>query len=215
MALNAQSDSALSEQWFLPEYWVNSGSMLKTLYRKTGDDMLNASGIGGLILLIANIYAIVMVIQSREKTGMKVLWVVLILILPLIGLVAWFFAGPGKKPFWQFSVVTQCGTQDSSRGCVLLQGCLLHAMNDNQKNNPLHGVTLEKIVTRLVEHYGWDDLAERININCFKQDPSIKSSLKFLRRTQWARDKVEKLYVATFETINPWGPSKTKVSRVK
>jgi uncharacterized protein (DUF2132 family) len=67
-----------------------------------------------------------------------------------------------------------------------------------QKDNPLHGVTLEKIVTELVERYGWDGLANRININCFKSDPSIKSSLKFLRKTVWAREKVEQLYVATF-----------------
>jgi uncharacterized protein (DUF2132 family) len=67
-----------------------------------------------------------------------------------------------------------------------------------QPNNPLHGLTLEMIVTRLVEHYGWEELAKRIDINCFKSDPSIKSSLKFLRKTQWARDKVESLYVSTF-----------------
>jgi uncharacterized protein (DUF2132 family) len=67
-----------------------------------------------------------------------------------------------------------------------------------QANNPLHGLTLETIVTRLVEHYGWEELAQRIDINCFKSDPSIKSSLKFLRKTQWARDKVESLYVSTF-----------------
>lgn len=64
-----------------------------------------------------------------------------------------------------------------------------------QKNNPLHGLTLEKILQELVEQYGWEELSVRININCFKNDPSIKSSLKFLRRTQWARDKVEELYL--------------------
>ncbi len=68
-----------------------------------------------------------------------------------------------------------------------------------QANNPLHGLTLEMIVTRLAEHYGWEELAKRIDINCFKSDPSIKSSLKFLRKTQWARDKVESLYVSTFK----------------
>jgi uncharacterized protein (DUF2132 family) len=67
-----------------------------------------------------------------------------------------------------------------------------------QPNNPLHGITLEKIVTQLVEHYGWNELSQRIDINCFKSDPSIKSSLKFLRKTQWARDKVENLYISTF-----------------
>ena len=72
-------------------------------------------------------------------------------------------------------------------------------MSSEQPNYPLHGITLEKVLTRLKEHYGWDGLAQRININCFKKDQSIKSSLTFLRRTQWARDKVESLYVSTFE----------------
>lgn len=65
-----------------------------------------------------------------------------------------------------------------------------------QRNNPLHGVTLESIVIALVEYYGWDDLAERIPVNCFTNDPSIKSSLKFLRKTPWAREKVERLYLS-------------------
>jgi uncharacterized protein (DUF2132 family) len=67
-----------------------------------------------------------------------------------------------------------------------------------QPNNPLHGVTLESIVTRLVDHYGWDKLGDKININCFKNDPSVKSSLKFLRKTPWAREQVENLYLSTF-----------------
>ena len=67
---------------------------------------------------------------------------------------------------------------------------------DNNPNNPLHGVKLEDIVNRLVEHFGWDELAMRININCFKSNPSVKSSLKFLRKTPWARAKVEKLYLS-------------------
>ncbi|MFI0472677.1 VF530 family DNA-binding protein [Halomonas sp. HMF6819] len=71
-------------------------------------------------------------------------------------------------------------------------------MNPPQPNNPLHGVTLETIVTRLVEHYGWEALYEKVRINCFNNDPSIKSSLKFLRKTPWARDKVEALYINTF-----------------
>ncbi len=70
-------------------------------------------------------------------------------------------------------------------------------MMSEQKNNPLHGLTLETIVTRLVEHYGWDELGERINIRCFQSDPSVKSSLKFLRKTPWAREKVEQLYLNT------------------
>jgi len=71
-------------------------------------------------------------------------------------------------------------------------------MAEEQPNNPLHGITLEKVVTQLVDHYGWDELSYIININCFKSNPSVKSSLKFLRRTQWARDKVEDLYISTF-----------------
>ena len=66
--------------------------------------------------------------------------------------------------------------------------------------NPLHGVTLEQILTALVAHYEWSGLAERIDIRCFKSDPSIKSSLTFLRRTPWAREKVEKLYVSLQRT---------------
>lgn len=67
-----------------------------------------------------------------------------------------------------------------------------------QANNPLHAITLEKIVVALVDHYGWDKLAQKVNINCFKSDPSVKSSLKFLRKTPWARTEVENLYLATF-----------------
>jgi uncharacterized protein (DUF2132 family) len=64
-----------------------------------------------------------------------------------------------------------------------------------QPNNPLHGVKLAQILEELVENYGWEHLAFKININCFKHDPSIKSSLVFLRRTAWARNKVEALYM--------------------
>jgi uncharacterized protein (DUF2132 family) len=68
-----------------------------------------------------------------------------------------------------------------------------------QINNPLHGMTLEKIVVSLEDFYGWDGLAERIDIRCFSYDPSVKSSLKFLRKTPWARKKVEDLFVYTLE----------------
>ena len=61
----------------------------------------------------------------------------------------------------------------------------------------LHGVTLESLLSRLVEHYGWEELCRRIEINCFISDPSIKSSLKFLRKTPWARSRVEELYLQT------------------
>ena len=70
--------------------------------------------------------------------------------------------------------------------------------------DPLHGMTLEAILVRLVEHYGWEQLAQKIAINCFRNNPSIKSSLTFLRRTPWARQQVEALYVATFTATNPW-----------
>lgn len=68
---------------------------------------------------------------------------------------------------------------------------------NNQPNNPLHGIKLEKIITDLVGHYGWEELGNIIYIQCFINDPCISSSLKFLRRTPWARKKVEMLYEAT------------------
>ncbi len=68
-------------------------------------------------------------------------------------------------------------------------------MSDIQPKNPLHGVTLEMILTDLVEHYGWEELGQTINIKCFTHEPGIKSSLKFLRKTPWAREKVEGLYL--------------------
>ena len=64
-----------------------------------------------------------------------------------------------------------------------------------QPKNPLHGMTLEKIVTELADYYGWEGLSDRIHIRCFTHDPSVGSSLKFLRKTPWARDKVESLYL--------------------
>ncbi len=70
-------------------------------------------------------------------------------------------------------------------------------MNEKQANNPLHGITLEKIVIFLYEHYGWEELGRSIKIRCFTHDPSVKSSLKFLRKTPWARKKVEDLYIST------------------
>ena len=67
-------------------------------------------------------------------------------------------------------------------------------MHADSPQNPLHGVTLEMIVTRLVAHYGWEELGRIIRVNCFNADPSIASSLKFLRKTPWARSTVESLY---------------------
>lgn len=69
-------------------------------------------------------------------------------------------------------------------------------MNDSQPKNPLHGQTLEMVVNALVAHYGWSELGDRIRIRCFSSDPSVKSSLKFLRKTPWARKKVEDLFIA-------------------
>jgi uncharacterized protein (DUF2132 family) len=70
-------------------------------------------------------------------------------------------------------------------------------MSAAHPNDPLHGITLEKILVSLVEHYGWEELGRRIRIRCFNSDPSIQSSLKFLRKTEWARKKVEGLYLWT------------------
>ena len=69
------------------------------------------------------------------------------------------------------------------------------APRSSQPRNPLHGLTLEAIVTQLADFYGWDDLGQRIPVRCFTHDPSVKSSLKFLRKTPWAREKVESLYL--------------------
>jgi len=75
-------------------------------------------------------------------------------------------------------------------------------MSDTIHKDPLHGMTLEKIVSYLVDYYGWELLGQKIQIRCFQHDPSINSSLKFLRRTPWARTKVEQLYVNTIQS--PW-----------
>lgn len=74
-------------------------------------------------------------------------------------------------------------------------------MIEEQKNNPLHGVKLEALLTELVDHYGWETLASAININCFKSNPSIKSSLKFLRKTPWAREKVESFFLYKYKRL--------------
>jgi len=70
-------------------------------------------------------------------------------------------------------------------------------IDNSQINNPLHGIRLVDMLEFLVKEYGWEELGEEIRINCFNSNPSIKSSLNFLRKTQWARDKVEKLYLNT------------------
>ena len=75
-------------------------------------------------------------------------------------------------------------------------------MPDSGSQDPLHGVTLKMMVTQLVEKYGWEELGRRINIKCFTHDPSISSSLKFLRKTPWARQKVEALYLQSNQAPN-------------
>jgi len=74
-------------------------------------------------------------------------------------------------------------------------------MGEQQANNPLHGVSLARIMDRLVEHYGWEELGNRIKIRCFTKDPSVKSSLKFLRKMPWARKKVEDLYLTMEKSV--------------
>ncbi len=80
-------------------------------------------------------------------------------------------------------------------------------MNQPRSKDPLHGITLEQILTRLVDHYGWDELGMMITIRCFTHDPSIKSSLKFLRKTPWARTKVEQLFIRTRFKDEPAAPA--------
>lgn len=83
-------------------------------------------------------------------------------------------------------------------------------MNKLHNQDPLHGVTLKEIITQLVAEYGWQELSGRITIKCFSNDPSISSSLKFLRKTPWARQKVEQLFIATelsAEKDNPYKKS--------
>lgn len=75
-------------------------------------------------------------------------------------------------------------------------------MAQPQANNPLHGITLEQILVKLVDKLGWKEMGQLIDIRCFNSDPSIKSSLKFLRKTPWARSKVEKLYLDTFHRFD-------------
>ena len=81
------------------------------------------------------------------------------------------------------------------------------AAAQDQPDNPLHGVKLEAIVTALAAHYGWEELGQRINIRCFTSEPSVASSLKFLRKTPWAREKVESLYLFMLRDIRRSSPT--------
>ena len=83
-------------------------------------------------------------------------------------------------------------------------------MNQSQPNNPLHGITLKSILEYLVAEYGWERLGDRINIQCFNHEPSINSSLKFLRRTEWARAKVERLYLNSISYDERHGKTSAK-----
>lgn len=84
-------------------------------------------------------------------------------------------------------------------------------MSESNNRDPLHGVTLKMMVTQLEEKYGWEELGRRIKIKCFTHDPGLSSSLKFLRRTPWARDKVEKLYLATsWQTGDVWAQAQKR-----
>ncbi len=79
-------------------------------------------------------------------------------------------------------------------------------MSADQPKNPLHGITLERIVTELVEFFGWPELGEQVRIKCFTENPSVSSSLKFLRKTPWAREKVESLYLFMLREKKRRGP---------
>ena len=77
--------------------------------------------------------------------------------------------------------------------------------SQEQPHNPLHGLTLERMLTDLVDYYGWEELGERIPVRCFNLDPSMSSSLRFLRKTPWAREKVEQLYLYTLRKTQRQG----------
>lgn len=101
--------------------------------------------------------------------------------------------------------------------CVLSIHTLI--IMNHQPNNPLHGVKLEDMLNQLVDRLGWQTLGQEVAINCFRSDPSVKSSLKFLRKTPWAREKVEQLYLDTFSgnatqsaAADPWAAAMKKLT---
>ncbi len=100
------------------------------------------------------------------------------------------------------TIYSNTSVESQSQSHIDAQPSTPRAELQKQRNNPLHGLTLEVIVTALVAHFGWAELAERIPVRCFSHDPSIASSLKFLRKTPWARDKVEGLYAFMLRDIN-------------
>ena len=97
------------------------------------------------------------------------------------------------------------GDTGSDQGSADASGKAGSAAPVLQARNPLHGLTLEAIVTALVDHYGWDELGARVPLRCFTHDPSVGSSLKFLRKTAWAREKVESLYLFMLRDIRRSG----------
>tara|TARA_A100000171_G_scaffold52460_1_gene70915 strand:+ start:9274 stop:10092 length:819 start_codon:yes stop_codon:yes gene_type:complete len=104
------------------------------------------------------------------------------------------------KPYFDIVVLEECYNSIASRKGDEFFGIFQKKEKPRtQKNNPLHGITLKTILEELVEEYGWEELGERVRINSFVTNPSINSSLKFLRRTDWAREKVERLYLRAFK----------------
>ncbi len=96
----------------------------------------------------------------------------------------------------QVSTISTCIDNPQQRTLSALSQRRINPMTEQQNNESLHGITLEKILNSLVEYYDWSQLGQLIDIRCFNNDPSIKSSLKFLRKTPWARKRVEDLYLA-------------------
>ena len=115
---------------------------------------------------------------------------------------------PGERVFFRQRKYERFGEKMHGIEVLIIDRlCQNGGMTDpHQPRNPLHGLTLEAIVTALAAHYGWDGLGQRINIRCFTSEPSVASSLKFLRKTPWARDKVESLYLYMLREIRRTSP---------
>ena len=108
---------------------------------------------------------------------------------------------PSSRDRWIAAVAAQVNSfRAAASNCQVLRSQGENTMTDPQPNNPLHGLTLERMLTELVDQLGWPTLGRRISIRCFNHEPSIASSLKFLRRTPWARAQVEALYLESLRT---------------
>ncbi len=105
------------------------------------------------------------------------------------------------RPRQKLVKLEPCSPMSQNRPMSALPDSSTTSGSPAQRRNPLHGLTLEAIVTGLVAHYGWTELGERIPVRCFTSDPSLASSLKFLRKTPWAREKVESLYLFLLRDI--------------